>query len=86
MTINFNDNFGASSQNVGYNKSKWKAQERSGVLEIFGKAKVLDYAPCKKKHTYGHITDAPEGRCRLYGRRSCLANQPQEVPRWQAQD
>ena len=84
----FSDIFGAS------NRKLWTYKSRNGYLKygvepsrFLQKTKMLDDKPCKTKNpNYGLTPAAPEGKCKLYGRISLLANQLKEGLHWKAQD
>ena len=84
--IKFSGNFRASSKNAVHIDIKRKPSISEQSPRSFNRnPKVLDYSPCKNKHTYGrNYTHARHQD--IYGRRVCLDEQPQVCPRWQAQD
>ena len=67
-------------------ESKGNPQVQSGDLNIFSKRPTCctTYRVKLKNTTNGQMPDAPEGKCKIYGRRIRLAGQTWEGPHWKA--
>ena len=63
------------TENVGHRQQKGNPKERTGVLDIFPKGHGIGRNKLQKQNSnYGKIPAATEGKFKLYGMRSRLAN------------